>query len=99
MTTFIPVPLKKLRKWKAAINTIALQTAFDVADDIAQYTADRWIPVNGEKPDLPKGTLIDVRFSDGIVVAGHSADSWSWVQDGDTDDITHYRIHQPPVGA
>lgn len=38
MTDYRLVPVEKLKEWEAAINTIALQTAFDIADDIAQYS-------------------------------------------------------------
>lgn len=59
------------------------------------YPADEWIPSNGQRPDLPKGTLVDVKFLDGLVSTGHRAGYRTWAQDGSPDDITHYRIHQP----
>lgn len=59
------------------------------------YPSDEWIPNNGQEPDLPDGTLVDVRFLDGRTDGGYPADSWEWGQDGESYDITHYRIHQP----
>lgn len=38
MSKYKLVPMEKLKEWEATINTIALQTAFDIADDIAQYS-------------------------------------------------------------
>ena len=71
----------------------------DSDDDITRYRVLRpeheWIPSNGKKPDLPDGTLVDARFTDGDVVIGRSTDCGIWTQDGEPDDITHYRIHQP----
>lgn len=56
---------------------------------------NEWIPNNGQEPDLPDGTLLDVRFLDGRTDGEYPADSWEWRQDGKPDSITHYRIHQP----
>ena len=98
------VPVEKLKEWEAAINTIALQMAFDIADDIAQYScapavqkhypSNEWIPSNGQRPDLPGDTLVDVKFLDGFVSTKHRVDYWVWSQAGpDFGDITHYLIH------
>lgn len=54
-----------------------------------------WIPTNGKEPDLPDGTLVDIKFLDGDVVIGSSTYFLVWVQVGKSYDITHYRIHQP----
>jgi len=58
-----------------------------------------WIPNSGKKPDLPDGTLVDVKFADGDVVTGRPAYHWTWIQDGNAEDITHYRTHQPDMGG
>src|SRR5690554_2260681 len=60
---------------------------------------NEWIPNSGKEPDLPKGTIVDVKFSDVGVKIGCIADLLDWTQDGDPDDITHYRIHQPDIGG
>lgn len=59
------------------------------------YPADEWIPTNGKKPDLPDRTLVDVKFLNGQSESGFGVGSWEWEHDGDAEDITHYRIHQP----
>ena len=99
MNDYILVPVKKLKEWEAAINTIALQIAFDVADDIARYTSNKWIPTGGEKPELSDDTLVDVKFLGGHVVHGHGVSTWRWSQDGESHDIIHYRIHRSPMGV
>lgn len=57
--------------------------------------SDEWIPTNGQEPDLRVGTRVDIRFADGKMETDCSASNWVWMQDGASDDITHYRIHQP----
>ena len=59
------------------------------------YPSDEWIPSNGQRPDLPGDTLVDVKFLDGYVATRHRADFWRWMQKNAFDDITHFRIHQP----
>lgn len=61
--------------------------------------ADEWIPSSGKKPDLPDGSRVDVKFLDGYTESGRSADFLVWTQDGDPDDITHYRIHRPALAV
>ena len=62
---------------------------------VEHYPADEWIPSNGKKPDLPDDTMVDVKFSGGGGAYGSRVQRWIWEHDGATDDITHYRIHQP----
>lgn len=79
--------------------TEATEARMDVAgqngNTAEHYPAAEWIPSNGKEPELPDGTLVDVKFLDGYTEGGRSADLWTWSQDGESDDITHYRIHQP----
>ena len=92
--------LEKLRKpIIRELYTEATEARMDVVgqngNTAEHYPAADWIPSNGKKPDLPDGTLVDVKFTDGLVDSGSSADFWIWEKDADSYDITHYRIHQP----
>lgn len=56
---------------------------------------NEWIPSNGKKPDLPYGTLVDVKLANGYAGGGRCVESWTWRKRDTSDDITHYRIHKP----
>lgn len=58
MSEYKLVPVEKLKEWEATINTIALQTAFDIADDIAQYS---YAPTVQGEPVGEAGSLTGAR--------------------------------------
>ena len=60
---------------------------------------NEWIPNSGKEPDLPDGTLVDVRFAGGVESIGHIADLLRWTHDCGPNNITHYRIHQHDIGG
>lgn len=75
----------------------------DCSWDAAGLVSDRimiprpdpdWIPTGGKKPELPDDTLVDVKFLGGHIVVRNSVDTWKWTQEGESYDITHYRVHQ-----
>lgn len=66
----------------------------DYRSDLVPRPADEWVPSNGKEPDLPDGTVVEVKIKDGRTFAG-VVGSWLWRLEREFDEITHYRIHQP----
>ena len=50
-----------------------------------------WTANSGDRPDLPEGTVVEVRIKDGRAFAG-VVDSWLWGLEREFDEITHYRL-------
>lgn len=90
--------LEKLQK-KPVIRELYTEADENRMDVVGQngntaehYPSDDWIPANGKEPDLPPGTLVDVKLAGGFVATGCPPHRWMWTQDGDAEDITHYRV-------
>jgi hypothetical protein len=54
-----------------------------------------WIDWNGGECPVPEGTLVDVRFVNGVVSKRSGAEGWGWRHEEGDYNIAAYRVHVP----